>query len=213
MKTRSVLFAVIVAGASVAACNPTPLTSDQLYGRRLADAAPPPPLPEPAPEPAPDTAPEPLPDAPAPADTQDVGPEMASPTPTPECPEEPPLGPRPVCEPHRFEAGVSGSVIDECDEHDALNTTLNANVSIGNQYRCSGAGKGAFDFALLQYGCPLTLVASKPGYHRYCRVLSPPRQGFIIKMKRIGGCTAPRPGASNCTCASQDPQCVPSSAL
>lgn len=209
MKTRSVLLAVIVAQATLTACNPTPLTSDQLYGRRLADTAPP--LPDPTPEPAPDAAPMPMPDAPAAPDTADVGPEI--PTPTPECPEEPPVGPRPVCEPHRFEAGVSGTVIDECDEHEALNTTLNANVSIGNQYRCSGAGKGAFDFALLQYGCPLTLVASKPGYHRYCRVLSPPRQGFIIKMKRIGGCTAPRPGASNCTCASQDPQCVPSGAL
>jgi hypothetical protein len=126
--------------------------------------------------------------------------------PDPVCPEEPPVDSNAwniTCEPNRREAGFSGGVVDACEP----NRTLNANVSIGGQRRCSGAGKGAFDFQLLQWGCKLTLVAAKPGYLRYCRVITAPRAGYTIMLQREGGCSAPPPGATACTC--QEPGCTP----
>lgn len=191
MRTTAMALLVLVG------CRTPALESEQLYDRPVvvpADAAAAPVVDGPA-------APDDLAAQHPPDVAREAPPDLGS-APDPDCPEDPSLAPT-VCEPQRREAGFSGGVVDACDP----NRTLNANVSLGGQRRCSGAGKGAFDFQLLQVGCKLTLVAAKPGYQRYCRVITAPRAGYTIRLERIGGCTAPPPGATACTC--DEPGCMP----
>jgi hypothetical protein len=172
---------------TLASCRTPPLTSDRLYDR---------PVTPDAPAEMPPAAPD-VPAETAPVETAADAPANEVPPPEDSCLEEPALvSPPPACEPNRREAGFSGGVVDACEP----SRTLNANVSIGGQRRCSGAGKGAFDFQLLQVGCKLTLVAARPGYQRYCRVITAPRAGYTIQLQRLGGCTAPFPGPTTCTC-------------
>jgi hypothetical protein len=198
-----VLWAALL-GSAAASCDAKPLTRAQLYGvidaapiAIVPDAGPPLDLGSPPDLVAADVSPPPAPpDAPV-----DQGSAAEVMPPAPICLDVPAQPGTPACDPQKFEGFFSGLVVDACEP----TVWIDANISLGGQRRCSGRGKGSFDFSMLPAGCPLTLVAAKPGYEPTCANVTAPHTGYVVRLMRVGGCSAPRPVDGACVCT--DPGC------
>jgi len=93
---------------------------------------------------------------------------------------------------------MNGDVVSAC-----TNVGLAAVVQFGGRRVCSLPFKASFTLSDVPAGCPLLLTAYKPGYIRYGKPATVPKNSSIIErivLMPEGGCGAPTPPELGCDC-------------
>ena len=95
-------------------------------------------------------------------------------------------------------ASLSGDLVDGC-----TGAALVAKVTVSGKSTCSVSGKGYWELTGLKPGGPQTLAAGRMGYQAFS-VQVTLKSGFNatdrILLIPVGGCSAPRPEESSCSC-------------
>lgn len=100
-------------------------------------------------------------------------------------------------------ADLSGDLVDAC-----TGAAVAARVTVDGQSTCSFTGKGYWQLKGLKPGGPQTLAAGTAGYQAFTMQVTL-KSGFNaidkISLTPVGGCLAPPPADSVCTCTT--PNC------